>query len=222
MGKRLMTVKGVGKASLPPDTIQINLYLESRAETYDKTLELASTQLEQLRMCLAKEGFTKSDLVTTQFSVDTDYESVKNEEGDYIRVFKGYIVRNYLKITFPLNNARLGRIIETLSHCDAHPEFSIHYLLKDEQELKSLLLKDAVQNATQNAQTLALAGGITLGEIISIQYDWTDIQYITREFNLTEAVSYSAAQIDLQPDEISASDSVTITWEIVKKEHENE
>lgn len=222
MGKRLVTVRGTGEASLAPDTIQINLTLEARAEVYEEAIQLAATQLEELRLCLAKEGFTKSDLITTQFSVNTDYENVKNEAGEFIRVFKGYIVRNQLTLAFPINNERLGRVLRTLSQCESHPEFSIQYLLKDDQELQALVLKDAVNNAKQNAQTLARASGITLGEIVSIQYDWSNIQFKNREFVLTEAVNYSVAQIDLQPDNITASANVTIVWEIKQKEQENE
>ena len=222
MGKRFMTVKGVGKASLAPDTIQIDFTLEARAESYDQTINYATQQLEELRNCLSQLGFMKSDLVTTQFLVDTDYESVKNEEGEYIRVFKGYIVRNNLKLSFPLDNKRLGCLLEQLSQCEAHPEFTIRYLLKNDQELKALIIQNAVQHAINNAQILAASSEVLLGEIISIEYDWSTIAYQTREFNLTEASSYSVAQIDLQPDLITASDSVTITWKLKKKEQDDD
>lgn len=110
MEQRTLTVKGTGQASLPPDTIQLDFDLESKAENYDETINLAGTRLEQLRSCLANVGFSKSDLVTTNFSVNTDYESVKNEEGEYIRVFKGYSVRNNLKLSFPIDTHRLAMI----------------------------------------------------------------------------------------------------------------
>lgn len=214
MNQRTLTVKGTGQASLPPDTIQLDFYLESRAETYEETIELAGTRLEQLRSCLESVGFEKSDLVTTNFSIDTDYESIKNEAGDYIRVFKGYIVRHYLKLSFPIDTNRLARILEQLSTCEANPEVSIHFLLKDDTKLKELLLEDAVKDATQKANILAHAAGVRLDDILSISYDWTDIQYKNRDLMLTEAVAYSAAAIDIEPDMISASDTVTMIWEI--------
>ncbi len=217
-----MTVKGVGEASLAPDTIQIDFNLEVHAESYDQTINYAAQQLQELRNCLSPLGFTKEDLVTTQFLVDTDYESVKNEEGEYIRVFKGYTVRNNLKLSFPFDNKRLGCLLDQISQCEAHPEFSIRYRLKNDQELKALIIQKAVQNAIQNAQLLATASDVLLGEIISIEYDWSTITYQTREFNLTEASSYSVAQIDLQPDLITASDSVTITWKLKKKEQDDD
>lgn len=214
MEQRTLTVKGTGQASLPPDTIELDFYLESRAENYEETIELAGTRLEQLRSCLARVGFSKSDLVTTNFSINTDYESVKNEEGDYIRVFKGYSVRNYLKLSFPIDTDRLATILEQLSTCEANPEVSIHFLLKDDAKLKELLLQDAVADATQKANVLATATDVRLDDILAINYDWTDIVYKNRDFMLEESVAYSAAAIDIQPDNVSASDTVTIVWEI--------
>ena len=168
MEQRTLTVKGTGQASLPPDTIQLDFDLESKAENYDETINLAGTRLEQLRSCLANVGFSKSDLVTTNFSVNTDYESVKNEEGEYIRVFKGYSVRNNLKLSFPIDTHRLAMILEQLSACEANPELSIHFLLTDDTKLKELLLQDAVADATQKANILALAAGVRLDDILAI------------------------------------------------------
>lgn len=215
MDQRTMTVKGTGQATLPPDTIELDFNLESRAETYEETIGLAGARLEQLRACLGHVGFDKSDLVTTNFSIDTDYESIKNETGDYIRVFKGYIVRNYLKLSFPIDTTRLALILEQLSTCEANPEVTIHFLLKNDTQLKEILLENAVADATQKANILAKASGVRLDDILAISYDWTDIQYKNRDFMLNEMVAYSAAAIDIQPDQVSASDSVTIVWRIL-------
>ena len=92
MKQRPITVKGTGQASLPPDYIEIPLYLESRDEQYDQAIELASQKLEELQHCLEEIGFKKEDLKTSSFTVDTDYEQVTDEEGNYVRVFRGYIV----------------------------------------------------------------------------------------------------------------------------------
>ncbi|MTL67073.1 SIMPL domain-containing protein, partial [Turicibacter sanguinis] len=44
MEQRTLTVKGTGQASLPPDTIQLDFDLESKAENYDETINLARTR----------------------------------------------------------------------------------------------------------------------------------------------------------------------------------
>ena len=52
MKQRTITVKGTGQASLPPDYIEIPLYLESRDEQYDQAIELASQKLENYSIVL--------------------------------------------------------------------------------------------------------------------------------------------------------------------------
>lgn len=215
MRNRTLTVKGVGQASLPPDYIEIPLYLETRDEQYDQAIELANRKLEELRTCLESVGFTKEDLKTTSFNVDTDYEQVKDEEGNYVRVFRGYVVRHRLKFGFDFDNERLGEVIQVISDCPAHPEFSIQYQLKNESELKSLILQDAVKNATEQANVLALAAGVTLGPIEAIEYDWMNVTYQPRQLMLSESTDYSMAMMDLQPEDIRDTDYVTVVWELI-------
>lgn len=215
MNQRTITVKGTGKASLPPDYIEIPLYLESRDERYEQAIELASQKLEELQQCLEGIGFKKEDLKTSSFTVDTDYEQVKDEEGNYVRVFRGYIVRHHLSIGFDFNTEKLGEVIQTISDCPAHPEFSIQYQLKNETALTSLILEDAVKQATRQANVLAQAAGVTLGPIQAIEYDWSTISYQPRELLLNESANHSMTMMDLQPQDISATDYVTIVWELI-------
>ena len=140
---------------------------------------------------------------------------MKDEEGNYVRVFRGYIVRHRLTFGFDFNHEKLGEVIQVISNCPAHPEFSIQYQLKNESALKSLILQDAVKQATEQANVLAQAAGVTLGPIQVIDYDWSTISYQPRELLLSESANYSMAMMDLQPQDISATDYVTIVWELI-------
>ena len=140
---------------------------------------------------------------------------MKDEEGNYVRVFRGYIVRHRLTFGFDFNHEKLGEVIQVISNCLAHPEFSIQYQLKNESALKSLILQDAVKQATEQANVLVQAAGVTLGPIQVIDYDWSTISYQPRELLLSESANYSMAMMDLQPQDISATDYVTIVWELI-------
>ena len=59
------------------------------------------------------------------------------------------------------------------------------------------------------------AAGVTLGPIQVIDYDWSTISYQPRELLLSESANYSMAMMDLQPQDISATDYVTIVWELI-------
>ena len=48
-----------------------------------------------------------------------------------------------------------------------------------------------------------------------INYDTMDISYQPREVMYNEINDYSVALMDLQPEDISATDTVTMVWELV-------
>jgi len=87
MEDRVISVRGKGKASVPPDTIEINMILTTVKPTYEEALNAASRDLDELRSCLRSAGFDKKDIKTTNFRVDTKYENITDPNGNYRRVF---------------------------------------------------------------------------------------------------------------------------------------
>lgn len=211
MSKRTITVKGVGKASLPPDYIEVPLYLESQKMEYDQAIELSKQKMSALEQCLGAIGFQKESLKTVSFNVDTNYENVQNELGQYVHIFQGYTIRHQLLIGFNFNHERLQEVMEAISGCSAHPEFSIRYGVKDESFLTSLILQDAVKQAKMQAEVLAKAAGVSLGEIQSIQYDTNSSQPYLNELSLTKEVVI----MDIYPQDVEAMGEVTIVWQLV-------
>ena len=72
------------------------------------------------------------------------------------------------------------------------------------------------------AQILAAAAGVQLGDIINIDYSWGEIDLFSKPFNRLadlEDEYYDAEEapdynLDIEPDDIKAEDTVTIVWEI--------
>lgn len=61
----------------------------------------AAEHLEQLRAVLTAIGFAKDDLKNADFRVGTEYESVRDADGNCRQVFAGYCVRHQLPGTCP-------------------------------------------------------------------------------------------------------------------------
>ena len=78
------------------------------------------------------------------------------------------------------------------------------------------MLEDAVRDAKAKAQILAAAGGVMLGKILAIDYDWSEIEMRSHVYAASSKMAYdSAPMIDLEPEDISNSDTVTVVWEIL-------
>ena len=61
----IITVTGKGKISLPPDTIIINISLETVRDTYEATMDASADAVSQLRDALESEDFKKEDIKTS-------------------------------------------------------------------------------------------------------------------------------------------------------------
>lgn len=99
---RTITVKGIGKASAKPDYVVFSMTLESKHKDYDKAMDMAADHIQQLNETLCGIGFEKGSVKTTNFSVRTDYDRVKDRNGNYQNVFCGYEVTHNLKLAFGL------------------------------------------------------------------------------------------------------------------------
>lgn len=213
MDNKVIKVKGVGKASIPPDEIRINIELKSSDDSYEKTLEKANYDLENVRSALKDEGFLKEDIKTINFSVDTKYE---NETTDFNskRKFVGYEIKHSLKIEFDNKGEKLGDVLNALAKSKSNPEFSISYGLKDSREFKEEILKNAVANSKNKASLLAQASGVTLGEILSINYSFDDEAVYRSPLNLQRSMALMSDNISIVPEDLEQTDTVDITWSI--------
>lgn len=217
MKERVIRVKGEGTVSMPPDCIEIDIKLNETYITYEQSMEAAAESLEEIREVLKPLGFDKKDIKTSNFNIDSKYDSKRNKDGDYERYFVGYNYNNELSIEFDNDNKKLGKVLYALSKCSSKSEFSIKYKMKDYSEMKELLLERSVADAKKKALIISKAAGVTLREIISIDYSWSDIKIYHEDNVLYESMDCcesSVKAIHLQAEDLSTSDTVTVTWEI--------
>lgn len=216
----IITVTGKGKISLPPDIIQINISLEVIRETYEDTMDGSAGAVSMLRDVLRTEGFEKEDINTISFNVDLEYESYK-ERDTWKKRFVGYRCNHGLKIEFLSDSKRLSKIISLISRCNINLEFSIQYKIKDMEEAKNQLLAKAVADSKTKAEILTKAAGVKLGKVVNINYSWGEINIYSEPVKYDKAIlceestcSYENS-VDINPEDIDISDTVTVVWEIL-------
>ena len=217
--QRTITVKGIGNVSAAPDYVVISMSLEAQSMNYDETLELAAKKIEYLNSSLVEIGFEKKSVKTTNFNVRTDYDRVKDNNGNYKSIFSGYICNHRLKVEFDFDTRRLAQTLYAISKCLASPELSISFTVKDPTAVNSELLRSATINAKEKAKILCEASGVELGELLSIDYNWGELNIVSHtDYMLEEKClampSSSLADIDIEPDDIDVRDTATFIWEI--------
>lgn len=214
---RTIRVKGMGKISVKPDRIRLNLSSKEICKRYDEAIEKASLCTKKLRETMEKAGLDSKDLKTLIFDIDTEYESYRDRNDDYKRRFIGYSYSHKLYIEFPNNNKLLGRVLYELSKCEFNVEFFIRHTVKDVSGAKNILLEKAVEDSKIKAEILSKAAGVKLGEVINIDYSWGELEIFSspiKNFALSEASINKSIDIDIEADDIDLEDTVTIVWEI--------
>ena len=215
---RTITVKGVGTASTPPDLTVISLNINEKAQEYADSINGANGRIEKLQAAIAGVGFAKDDLKTLSFNARTNYESYHDENGNYKQRFAGYVCEYHLKLTMDFDNKRLSETLEAIANSGADAEQSISFTVKEPEKVSARLLKAATENAREKAEVLCAASGVTLGELVNIEYNWNDISIHSASVYSERARGVAAVPLaatpDFTPDDIKSSDTATFIWEI--------
>lgn len=227
---RTIRVSGKGTVKVPPDTTRITVFLKGSYPEYQEAVRASADDAEGLREVLLTFGFARSDLKTLFFNVDAQYENYK-ERGAYKRRLVGYQYQHQMQVAFDSDNARLGKILYALARCPSKPEFQLSYTVKDPEVVRDELLSRTVADAARRAAVMTRAAGVTLGDIQTIDHSWAAVDLESRPMagmlealeideecnGFAEAGSYS---VEIEPDDIEVSDTVTIVWEIAQEERD--
>ena len=221
MMERTIRVTGKGKISVKPDTIRLCISMEDTFREYDDALRHSTDSAELLKGMFEGLGYDRKALKTVLFNINTEYESYQDRDKSWKRRFKGYKYTHRMKLEFPAENKRLGKILYALAHCPVSPEFSIEYTVADPEASKNELLGKAVKDSMQKASVLAEASGVKLDKILTIDYSWGEIDFVSRplqEMSLRccaeDACSPTSYDMDIEPDDIDITDTVTVVWNI--------
>lgn len=215
---RTITVKGVGKASVKPDQVEIRMTLEAKDTDYDKAMDIAGNQVADLKKSFETAGFGADCMKTTDFDVRAVYSSVKDRHQNYTSVFDGYECSHEIKVVFDFTTANISAALAAIARSKVNPKFYIDFTVKNPAAVNELVLKNATVNARKKAEILCTASGVTLGDLVSIDYNWGEVSFVSRtKYDMVKCYSVcedAPSAIDIDPEDIDAGDSATFIWEI--------
>ena len=218
---RSIRITGKGQIKVRPDTVRITLKLEGLDPEYDRALWHSSQDTEEMKDLLCAFGFDPFDLKTLQFNIETEYESY-TENDSYRQRFRGYRYQHLMKLEFPSDRERLGKVLHALTRSPLEPEFMLSYTVSDPGRVKNELLARAVSDAREKALLISQAAGVLLKDIQSIDYSWGEINLeckpcgsLMAQDCLTESAgNRDSFDLNIEPDDMEVTDTVTVLWEI--------
>ena len=217
---KTIKITGKGKVSVKPDIIRLNMTMEESYKEYEVTLSQSSETTKMLKELFVSLGFKKNDLKTRSFDIDTKYESYKAKDQSWKKRLVGYTYTHRMLIEFDADNKKLGEILYALAHSVITPEISIEYTVSDPEKHKDQLLKNAIEDSKHKAEVLANAANVKLGDIVSIDYSWGEINFVSEPIqnfafaSAEKSIDSNGYDIDIEADDIDVTDTVTVIWKI--------
>ncbi len=209
METRTIRVRGTAKASAVPDWVVISFDVNSYDYDYAKCMEQLANQTDNLRQELTAVGLGKDNLRTYRFEADTHYEHY-----DRRRVFKGYRASHDIRVEFPFDREFLNKVLNTLGKTASKATFNISFIVKDSEPLRQKAIAEAVKNCKEKALILSEAAGVTLGEILQINYSWSEVRFESSMSLCAMESTMAESSYDITPEDVDISESVTTIWAI--------
>ena len=159
-GPRSITAIGAGAALSTPNRAAFSFGVTTQARSAAAALNGCSTDMRKVIDALKRAGVAARDIQTSSVSLSPRYSA----NGEDIA---GFTASNTVNATIR-NVSRSGAVIDAAVGAGANQVYGPSFTRSDEAVLYRRALAAAVANARGKAQTLARAGKVRLGRVLSI------------------------------------------------------
>lgn len=159
-----LSVTGTGWTRLAPDLALVTLGVQTRGPDVGEAVDENNRRVTEVMAALRELGIAESDIATVNFNVST--QQLYDERGQLTDEVQ-YWVDNVVSLRVRQLD-RLGQLLQAALSRGANTVQSVTFTVESpEDELDAARLL-AVQDAASQAQALAQAAGVELGEVLSV------------------------------------------------------
>lgn len=208
--QRTMIVTGTGMVNLTPDIAYINIGVHTEKDTASDAVAENNAQTQQVIDALKQAGVDAKDIQTTNFSIwpNTQYDPQTGE-----KIGTTYVVDNtvYVKVR---KLDQLGNMLDATVRAGANSINSIQFDVADKTDALKQARDAAVKDAKSQAQELATAAGVSLGDVQNISfYNSIPTPYVDTYGKGGGGVA-AAAAVPVTPGQLTLTVTVNLTYEI--------
>lgn len=206
---RTLSVSGSGEAFLAPDIAYIYIGVHTEAATAAEAVADNTTQTEELIQALIDFGIDANDIRTTNFSIwpMDQFDPVSGRPTGE----KVYAVDNTVYVTVR-ELSGLGDLLDAAVTAGANTVNSIQFDVADKDEALQQARAEAVEDAREQAQAIAQAAGLSLGEIQSISFIDPQPYPIFDGRGGGGGAAAEAAAVPIQPGQLTFTVTVNVTY----------
>jgi len=206
---RNLNVNGLGEVYLTPDIAYIYVGVHNEAKNAADAVATNKVQTSAVIDALKKAGLADKDIRTTNFSIWPNQQY----GPDGVATGTNYAVDNTVYVVVR-NLDGLGDLLDSVIGAGANSINSIQFDVADKTAaVKEARLK-AVKDAATQAQELADAAGVKLGDIQSISFFDNSPYPMSEGKGGGGGMAAGAVTVPIQPGQLSISVSVSMTYAI--------
>jgi len=222
-----ITLSGYGEVFAAPDIANINFTIRKEAETVTEAQEAVALVEKDALDFLKNNNIREKDIKTINASFNPKYEYRYDTKSvvpcnEFCpprirkRVISGY--EAYESITIKVRNIEdVGKIIEGLGGLSVTNLNGPNFAIDDEDDLKALARKKAIDDARAKAKVLAKDLGVRLGRIASFSENGSGffpLSVYAERVAISQSSAKESSPAQIPTGENTISSNVNITYEI--------
>lgn len=222
MEDNVIRVTGSGTIHVVPDVTRIELSLVSLHDSYEDAYKQAKNDTDKLKKIMEELKLDVSLPKTKSLDIikktKSDYDRNNHYKGE---IFLGFELNHNVKIDLGMDNVLLNNFIRLIGKKLKQAEINIGYTVRDPRPTQLKMLERAVKDAKEKASIMAKASGCKLGAVNHIDYSVNELHIYSQARNIhgaEEAACCDASSLDITPDDLAVSDSVTVVWYLINEE----
>jgi len=157
------TVSGQGRVYVKPDVAIVNLGVKTEASTVDQVTKNNTEKINAIIQAIKDLGIDEKDIQTTNYNLSPLYNWTEVNG----RVFEGYVLNQNISVKIK-DFTKIGDVLAQSTSKGANQVDNLQFTIDNPEELRNQAKAKAIEQAKANAESLAKASGIRLGELINI------------------------------------------------------
>lgn len=211
-----LTVRGNATLQVPADQLQLQVGVVTEAKTAKQALQENTAKVQNIERALKTLGLGSKEYKTSRFQIQPRWSTRPSQyHGRWQPEIIGYQVNN----SFSIKTRQLelgGKIIESCTRAGANTIDSIIFNLANPRTSRAQAITAATANARADANALASAAELKLGEVLKISLDNATTAPLRSRAMAFEAetAKSSLPSLNLSPGEVNVRASVSITYRV--------
>jgi uncharacterized protein YggE len=203
---RTISVNGTGMVTVTPDIAYISIGVHTEADAATDAVSQNNTLTQKVIDALKALGVAEKDIRTTNFSIYPN----QRYDNNGLPLPMTYVVDNTVNVTVR-DLTKMGQMLDAAVKAGANTVNSIQFDVEDKTSAMSDARVAAVKDAQKQAQELAQAAGVTLGDVQTITYyDNTPVPYTA--YGKGGGMVADAASVPVSPGTSQLTASVSIIY----------